>query len=78
AILLLDADAERAQTVAGRIRTCLRTHPDAPQLSVSLGLSVYPEDGGAAADLLEAADKRLYQDKKSRSNRAASHAEHGG
>ena len=78
AILLLDADAERAQTVAGRIRTCLRTHPDAPQLSVSLGLSVYPEDGGGAADLLEAADKRLYQDKKSRSNRAASHAEHGG
>jgi len=71
AILLLDADAERAQTVAERIRNCLRTHPDLPTLSVSLGLSVFPGDGPAATDLLEAADKRLYQDKKSRSNRTA-------
>ena len=75
AILLLDADAERAQTVAERIRTCLRAHPDSPTLSVSLGLSVFPADGPATADLLEAADRRLYQDKKSRSNRAARHVE---
>ena len=78
AILLLDADAERAQTVADRIRTCLRMHPDSPMLSVSLGLSVFPGDGPAAADLLEGADKRLYQDKKSRSSRAARHVEQAG
>jgi diguanylate cyclase (GGDEF)-like protein len=75
AILLLEADAQHAQTVAERIRTCLWTHPDSPTLSVSLGLSVFPGDGPAAADLLETADKRLYQDKKSRSNRATQRVE---
>jgi diguanylate cyclase (GGDEF)-like protein/PAS domain S-box-containing protein len=66
AILLLDADAEQAQKVADRIRDGLRLHPEAPTLSVSIGLSVYPQDGPTAANLLEAADKRLYQAKKLR------------
>ncbi len=70
AILLLDADAEQAQKVAERIRDGLRQHPEAPTLSVSIGLSIYPQDGPSAASLLEAADKRLYQDKKSRHGRA--------
>ena len=64
AILLLDADAEQAQKVADRIRDGLRLHPESPRLSVSIGLSAYPQDGPTAASLLEAADKRLYQDKK--------------
>jgi len=33
---------------------------------VSIGCSVYPQDGVSAPELLEAADKRLYQNKKSR------------
>jgi len=66
AILLLEADAERAQNVADRIRERLRSHAGPPALSVSIGLSVYPDDGPAGADLLEAADRRLYQNKKSR------------
>jgi diguanylate cyclase (GGDEF)-like protein/PAS domain S-box-containing protein len=75
AILLLDANAGRAQKVGERIRSCLRQHPDSPTLSVSLGLSVFPEDGPSASDLLEAADKRLYQDKKARPNRDAPQVE---
>ncbi|HUL35341.1 MAG TPA: sensor domain-containing diguanylate cyclase [Candidatus Eisenbacteria bacterium] len=69
AILLLNADAERARAVADRIRNCLRLQKEPPALSVSIGLSVYPEDGPGASELLEAADKRLYQDKKSRASR---------
>ena len=66
AILLLDADGERAQNVAERISTCLRSQADPPALSVSIGYSVYLHDGMSAPELLEAADKRLYQSKKSR------------
>ncbi len=75
AILLLDADAALAQTVAERIRTCLASHPDPPMLSVSIGLSVFPGDGPTASDLLEAADKRLYQDKKTRATRTTPRVE---
>ncbi len=76
AILLLDADATHAQNVAERIRSCLQTHPESPTLSVSLGLSVYPQDGPSASDLLDAADMRLYQDKKGRSTRIAPRVAH--
>lgn len=67
AILLLDANGERAQNVAERISSCLRQQTDSPALSVSIGFSIYPADGLSAPELLEAADKRLYQSKKSRS-----------
>lgn len=66
AILLLEADGERAQNVADRICSCLRSQTDPPPLSVSIGHSVYLHDGLSAPELLEAADKRLYQNKKSR------------
>jgi len=68
AILLLDADATRAQNVAERIASCLRLQSDSPALSVSIGFSVYSVDGLSASELLEAADKRLYQSKKSRNS----------
>lgn len=66
AILLLEADSERAQNVADRISACLRSQTDPPPLSVSIGYSVYLHDGLSAPELLETADKRLYQCKKSR------------
>ena len=65
AILLLDANGERAQNVAERISSCLRLQTDSPALSVSIGFSMYPADGFSAPELMEAADKRLYQSKKS-------------
>jgi len=52
--------------VAERIRNCLHLQNEKPPLSVSIGLAVYPLDGSTAPDLLEAADNRLCQDKKSR------------
>ena len=68
AILLLDADGQRAENVAERISSCLRSQTDSPALSVSIGFSVYRDDGLSAPELLEAADKRLYQSKKSRTS----------
>ena len=68
AILLLDAEGERAQNVAERIGRCLRSQTDSHPLSVSIGYSVYPADGSSAPELFEAADKRLYQSKKPRNS----------
>jgi len=41
AILLIDADAERAQQIAQRIANRLSEQPDEPRLSVSIGSAVY-------------------------------------
>ena len=65
AILLLDADYQRSEQVAARIRDCLSRDPDLPPLTVSIGVAVYPDDGRSPQELLEIADRRLYQDKKS-------------
>ena len=64
-ILLIDADYERSEQAAARIRNCLSLETVIPRLTVSIGVAVYPEDGLSAQDLLEIADRRLYQDKKS-------------
>ena len=64
AILLIDADSERAQQIAQRIANRLSEQPDEPRLSVSIGTAIYPADGQSPQDLLEAADRRLYRDKK--------------
>jgi diguanylate cyclase (GGDEF)-like protein/PAS domain S-box-containing protein len=64
AILLIDADAERVQQIAQRIANRLSEQPDEPRLSVSIGSANYPEDGQSPQDLLEAADRRLYRNKK--------------
>jgi len=64
AILLIDTDAERVQQIAQRIANRLSEQPDEPRLSVSIGSAGYPEDGQSPQDLLEAADRRLYRNKK--------------
>jgi GGDEF domain-containing protein len=46
----------------------LRLQTDSPPLSLSIGFSVYSVGGLSASELLEAADKRLYQTKKSRNS----------
>ena len=66
-LLLIDADYQRSEQVAARIRDCLSRESGSPRLTVSIGVSVYPEDGHTAQELLEIADRRLYQDKKASS-----------
>jgi diguanylate cyclase (GGDEF)-like protein len=64
AVLLIDADPAMARQIAGRIQIALRAGQRDPQLSVSVGISIYPDDGRSAQDLLEAADRELYQRKR--------------
>lgn len=64
ALVLIDSNLSMAEHVARRIETRLKTDAEAPQLSASIGIGVYPDDGRTAQELLEAADRQLYECKK--------------
>ena len=72
AILLIDADPGMARQIAGRVQSALRNDKKEPSLSVSIGISVYPDDGRTAQDLLEVADRELYQNKRASRARGVS------
>jgi diguanylate cyclase (GGDEF)-like protein/PAS domain S-box-containing protein len=72
AVVLIDSDQGMAQNVAQRIESRLRTGQEKPPLSVSIGIGVYPDDGRTPAELIEAADQRLYHRKKFHYQRALS------
>ena len=63
AVLLIDSDGDMADQVAARVENSLREEPYFPLLSVSMGISVYPQDANSAQDLFEIADRRLYRNK---------------
>jgi diguanylate cyclase (GGDEF)-like protein len=72
AVLLIDSDRGMAEHVAQRIEQRLGSDNEKPQLSVSIGIGVYPDDGRAPAEIIEAADQRLYRRKKNSSERSLS------
>lgn len=72
AVLLIDSDSGMAENIAQRIERRLRSDSEKPTLSVSIGIGVYPDDGRTAAEILEAADRRLYRCKKNPSVRTFS------
>ena len=72
AVLIIDSDRGMADNVASRIERRLLASEEKPPLSVSIGVGVYPDDGRSLAELIEAADQRLYQRKKSSNTRAVS------
>jgi diguanylate cyclase (GGDEF)-like protein len=65
ALLLPQTDSEQAITLSRRVRAQYEAdlHPLNLQVGVTLdfGAAVYPEDGDRKNELLEVADKRLYQ-----------------
>jgi GGDEF domain-containing protein len=69
---LIDSDRGMAENVARRIEGRLRTDLEKPSLSVSIGIGVYPEDGRTAAELIEAADRRLYRRKRAQNKQTFS------
>jgi diguanylate cyclase (GGDEF)-like protein/PAS domain S-box-containing protein len=71
AVLLIDTDFAMAQVIAGRVENALRSEKKEPVLRVSIGASVYPNDGRTAQELLEVADQRLYQRKRTTRNKGA-------
>jgi diguanylate cyclase (GGDEF)-like protein/PAS domain S-box-containing protein len=71
AVLLIDADPGMARQIAERVETGLRKSEEEPRLTVSVGVAVYPDDGRAAHELLESADKHLYRRKSASRSVAA-------
>ena len=70
ALVLIDANPGMAEQTADRIERCVRNDGIEPRISVSIGISVYPEDGRTAQELLDAADQQLYRRKRSLTNRS--------
>lgn len=70
AVLLIDSDRGMAEHVAQRIEHRLHSDLEKPQLSVSIGIGVYPDDGRTTAEMIEAADRRLYHRKKNSAERS--------
>ena len=64
AVLLVDGDPGMARQIASRIEHALGARREEPRLSVSIGISVFPDDGRTVQDLLETADRELYQRKR--------------
>lgn len=71
ALLLIDADPGMAEHIAERIQRCVSNDPGEPVISVSIGSSVYPDDGRTMQELLEAADQQLYRRKRNSTIRSA-------
>ena len=63
-LLLMDADTDSTRVILQRIRTALAAFSPAGLeplgLSCSAGVALFPDDGMTLAELLDAADKRLY------------------
>jgi diguanylate cyclase (GGDEF)-like protein len=62
-LILPETDAEAARLVAQRITKKLAEDGEAPKLSVSIGMAVYPTDGETIHEILGAADRDLYREK---------------
>jgi diguanylate cyclase (GGDEF)-like protein len=63
-VVLPETGCKGAQRVASRISEQLRDDVMKPRLSVSSGTAVFPQDGKTIDDLLAAADRALYRDKR--------------
>ena len=64
AVVLIDSDLGMAKHVSERIEASLNKDGQEPKLSVSMGVGIFPEDGRTTQDLLQAADRKLYQNKR--------------
>ena len=69
AVVLIDSDIGMAEHVSQRIETSLSKGEQEPRLSASIGVGVFPDDGRTSQDLLQAADRQLYQRKKASRSR---------
>ena len=77
AIILPETDAEEAHAAATRILEAFRDHPFVGEqrgpvpIGASIGVATFPLDGRTATDLILAADRALYQVKRSGGHDAA-------
>ncbi len=62
-LILPETDPEAARLVAQRISRRLVEDGEQPQISVSIGTAIYPDDGETVNEILGAADRDLYREK---------------
>ena len=76
ALVLPESEEKEARQVANRIRVVIAEDEEQPQLSASIGISIYRGDGERIEKLLSEADRDLYAEKSRRVKRgiAAFHA----
>ena len=72
AIILPITKKEEALILAERIRKAVETSPAMKNITVSIGMASFPEDGDKKEDLISKADKALYEAKKLGKNRICS------
>ena len=63
ALVLPESDAAAGWRVAARVAQRVAEDGEEPALSVSVGVAVYPQDGGTIDELFAAADRSLYERK---------------
>jgi diguanylate cyclase (GGDEF)-like protein len=61
ALVLPETSTSAAEQVADRIRNCLMEDEEVPRLSISIGVATFPKCGGSVQELLEYADRALYE-----------------
>lgn len=60
ALVLPETNVLAAEQVADRVRDCLISDEEVPQLSISIGVATFPKCGVTVQQLLEFADRDLY------------------
>jgi diguanylate cyclase (GGDEF)-like protein len=73
ALILMGADSSDTSSVLGRIAATLEDDPPGPGVRASYGTARAPDDGWTTEELVDAADHRLYDDKRRRTLRRAPH-----
>ena len=78
-LVIPETGRKQAHQVAARVRRRVAEDGERPALSVSIGAAVFPRDGETRDELLEAADRALYEMKRKvhEEARAASHEGEG-
>src|SRR5262249_13536228 len=69
ALVLPETRETEANLVASRINEVLASDPEQPQLSASIGISIYRGNGERIEKLLSEADQQLYAEKSRRGKR---------
>lgn len=61
ALVLPETNTTSAEQVAERVRSCLAEDEETPRLSISVGVATFPKCGTTVQQLLEFADRALYE-----------------
>ena len=68
-IILPITKKEEALILAERIRRAVETSPGLKNITISIGVASFPEDGEKKEDLIANADRALYEAKRSGKNK---------